>query len=169
MSFITKKGIKQGLKSALLFLIIFTLAQYWVTRNLANGDAVNFELKNLQGENFSFDAQQLKEPVLLHFFATWCPICKLENESLVDISKDFPTIMVAMQSGEVTEIQSYKDEHGLNMPIYNDHSGKVSTTYKVTGVPTSFIINKQGEIIFSSIGYTSKMGLIFRLWMANYL
>lgn len=155
------------LPTFLLFAAVFVAANLWSTRNHPDGFAPDFTLIDLNNSVKTFDFKQNEKPVLLHFFATWCPICELENGSLISLSEDHEVIMVAMQSGTASEIREYKESHLLTMPIYNDEQGDVSKLYKVTGVPTSFIINAQGEITSSTIGYASEIGLRFRLWLSK--
>lgn len=155
------------LSSILFFIIIFVAANIWSTRHLPGGKAPAFTIQDLQGKTHSIKFTGNTEPVLLHFFATWCPICELENDTLNSLSDDFELVVIAMQSGDASEIKQYQQKHQLKMTIYNDASGDISKLYKVTGVPTSFIINPQGNITSSTIGYASELGLRFRLWLSQ--
>ncbi len=162
-----KKSILNGLSTLVFFILVYTGASMWQTRNLPQDEAIAFSINDLNGMSHSFQFSDNKKPVLLHFFATWCPICELENGSLISLNEDYELIMIAMQSGESSEIEQYKQEHGLNMTIYNDYNGKISRLYNVRGVPTSFIIAPQGGISSSLIGYSTELGLRFRLWISQ--
>lgn len=135
----------------------------WITRNLPQGKASAFIAKDLNGESHLIDFNN-KQPILLHFFATWCPICELENNTINSISDDYQVILIAMQSGDASSVKSYQLEHQLKPTIYNDENGEISRLYRVQGVPTSFIIDDQTTIRSSVVGYTSEIGLRFRLW-----
>ncbi len=160
--------ISKWLSSILLFLIVFTLANIWSTRHHPDGLAPSFSADDLNGIEHSFEFKDNDKPVLLHFFATWCPICELENGTLNSLSEDHNLIIVAMQSGDASVVKQYQQKHDLKMTLYNDESGSVSKLFKVNGVPTSFIINSQGNITSSTIGYTSELGLRFRLWLSKF-
>jgi len=156
------------LKNLLLFFVIFTLASIWSTRNHLDGPAPSFSILDLDGNAHFFEFNNVKKPLLIHFFATWCPICKLENDSLNNLAKDHQLIVIAMQSGDAEEVKAYRQEHHLSMTLYNDKTGVISKRFNVTGVPTSFIVNRQGKITSSTIGYTSELGLRFRLWLSQF-
>lgn len=155
------------LPTLLLFIVVFSLANLWSTRNHPNGHAPAFSALDLNGKVHSFEFKQMNKPILLHFFATWCPICELENDSLNNLAENHDLIVIAMQSGKASEVKIYQQKHELSMTIYNDEMGIISKLYNVTGVPTSFIINEQGMITSSTIGYASELGLRFRLWLSQ--
>jgi len=156
------------LSTVIIFVVIFVAANIWSTRHHPDGIAPAFSIQDLQGKTHRINFKDQKKPVLLHFFATWCPICKLENNTLNSLSKDFDLVVIVMQSGEASEIKQYQQQHQLKMTLYNDQTGRVSKLYKVNGVPTSFIINSQGIITSSTIGYASELGLRFRLWLSQF-
>jgi len=162
-----KKSVLSGLSTIALFVVVYVGASMWQTRNLPQGEANSFSINDLNGIAHSFEFSEKQKPVLLHFFATWCPICELENDTLNSLSKDYEMIVIAMQSGESSEIKQYKQEHSLSMTIYNDHTGEISKLYNVKGVPTSFIIAPSGQISSSKIGYATELGLRFRLWISQ--
>jgi peroxiredoxin len=107
------------------------------------------------------------QPLLVHFWATWCPICSLEQDSIQSISQDYPVVTVAMQSGTADELKQFMRKQGLSFPVIADEEGNISKQWSVTGVPASFIISPGGEIRFVEVGYTSELGLRARLWWAG--
>ena len=160
--------ISKWLPTLILFLVVFTLANIWSTRHHPDGPAPSFNALDLNGTAHLFEFKDNHKPILLHFFATWCPICELENDTLNSLSEDHNLIVVAMQSGNASKVKEYQQKHNLKMNIYNDESGEISKLFKVNGVPTSFIINPQGNISSSTIGYASELGLRFRLWLSQF-
>jgi thiol-disulfide isomerase/thioredoxin len=106
-------------------------------------------------------------PRLVYFWATWCPVCKLEQGSIEAISQDHDVITVAMQSGQAPEIASYLDEHRLGLRTIADPNGEIAQRWGVTAVPVSFIIDADGVIRHRAVGYTTGIGLRLRLWLAN--
>jgi len=107
------------------------------------------------------------EPVLIHFWATWCPTCKLEAANIQDISQNYHVITIAVKSGNDAKINVYMKENNLNFKVINDEEGILSQDFSVQGYPTSFIYNKEGKLSFSEIGYTSTLGLRARMWWAG--
>ncbi|MEW8083976.1 MAG: hypothetical protein AB2823_00275 [Candidatus Thiodiazotropha endolucinida] len=56
---------------------------------------------------------------------------------------------------------------GDRFPVINDPDGKLASAWRVTGVPTSYIIGRDGRVRFSSVGYTLPLTLRMRLWLAE--
>jgi len=103
----------------------------------------------------------------VYFWASWCGICKLEQGVINSIQKDWPVITVAMQSGKAADIQAYLQEHQLDWLVVPDPDGSLAQRYGVRGVPSSFILDKDGVIRFQEAGYTTTLGMRARLWAAQ--
>ena len=84
------------------------------------------------------------------------------------IAKTYPVVTVAMQSGSDREVQDHVTENNLRFPVINDQSGELSRRFGVSVVPTTFIVNRSGDISFVEVGYTSETGLRARLWLASF-
>lgn len=147
------------------FIILFLLLRAYMQKDMVSGPAPQIQAKTLAGQQFDLSAAD--KPILVHFWATWCGICKLEQGSIQSISADYPVITVAMQSGDDMEVQAYLDEHQLSFPVINDVAGDISASFGVYGVPASFIVNRDGEIVTAERGYTTGWGLRARLWLAK--
>lgn len=153
------------LELGLIFFVLF-LVKAWIQREVVSGIAPNIHAVTLKGK--VFDLYQTKEkPILVHFWATWCPVCRLEQSSIESISKDYTLLSIAMQSGTNEELNSFMQDENLSFAVVNDEYGLLSKTYRVRGVPASFIINKKNRIKFVDIGYTTELGLRLRLWWAG--
>jgi len=148
-----------------LIVIVVTGVQWWQGRDLAAGAA-----PPLAGRLLADRWVDLKEyggkPVLVHFWATWCPICRAEEGSINNLAGDFPVLTVATGSGDEAKISSYLRKSGLGFPVLLDESGELASQWGVVGVPASFVIGPRGEIAFATVGYTTEMGLRLRLWLA---
>lgn len=95
--------------------------------------------------------------VLLNFWATWCPPCREEIPSMMKLNslmagKPFQMVAVSIDEGGREVIDSFFKETGLSLPTYQDASGASSKSYGVTGVPETFIIDKQGVLVKKVIG-----------------
>jgi thiol-disulfide isomerase/thioredoxin len=107
------------------------------------------------------------QPVLVHFWATWCPICRAEQDSIDALARDLPVISVAMQSGSREEVVQFLRNEALSFPVLNDPDGSIAAQWGVRAVPASFIVDGAGQIRFLEIGYTTGVGLRLRLWLAG--
>lgn len=150
----------------ILILIVFFSVKWYTQRDLVNNIPPDFKATLLNGQPVNHTS--LKEnPVLLHFWASWCPVCDLEKDSIEAISKDHHVISVAMNSGTDMEVKNYLEKNNLSFPTIVDEKGKLAKKFGVRGVPVSFIINSNGEIAFTEKGFTTEYGLRFRLWLTS--
>ncbi|HIO92875.1 MAG TPA: protein disulfide oxidoreductase [Leucothrix mucor] len=164
------KPKRRWLRYLLEFIIIIALVfafRAWQQRNMVSGVA-----PEIQGVLMDGKITQLKnyrgKPVLLHFWATWCPFCKVEEGSITGIAEDWPVLTVAYQSGDKSEIEKHLKERGLeSWATISDPDSRLADLYGVTGVPTTFIIDENGNIRFREVGLTSSWGLRARLWYAE--
>ncbi len=76
-------------------------------------------------------------------------------------------VTVAMQSGSENDVTEFLRQNQLRFPVINDPDGKLSSAWRVTGVPTSYIIGGDGRVRFSSVGFTLPLTLRMRLWLAE--
>ena len=100
-------------------------------------------------------------------WATWCPVCKLEQATLEELQHDYRVVTVAMRSGDRLAIEHYMAQEGLSFPVIVDDGGELARRFGVRGVPTSFVVDANGRIRFSEVGFTSAWGLRLRLWLAS--
>jgi len=159
------RGVKLILE-IMLFIAIFSALKMYMQRDLISGTPPLLEGTLLNGQTVNLQSYQGR-PLLLHFWATWCKVCKLEEDSISDISESHQVLTIAMQSGNGMEIESYLKEHKLSFPVLVDEDGAISNRFRVKGVPTSFILDSNGEIQYTEVGYTTGWGLRYRLWMAQ--
>lgn len=153
------------LEVALVAGVLFALHSYQ-TRNLAGGAAPAFEARLLDGTRVSLDDYRGK-PLLLQFWATWCPVCRLEQDSIDALARDHPVLTVSLDEMNAADLQAWMVGQGVSYPVAIDESGELARLYGITGVPASFVIDGNGEIRFTEVGYTSETGLRLRLWWAG--
>ncbi|VAX00516.1 Membrane protein, suppressor for copper-sensitivity ScsD [hydrothermal vent metagenome] len=150
----------------LIILAVFYAISLYKKQDLVKGNAPSFNEVFLNGKPVKL-ADYQGNAVLIHFWATWCPVCRLEQDSIEAISKDHDIITIAMNSGEADKIQAFMTKNNLSFPVIIDDDGILSRRYGITGVPTSIIVNPEGIIEYSEIGYTTNWGLRLRLWLAG--
>lgn len=167
-----RRYFKLGVEIVVI-LAIYLSVKSFMQRDLVDGPVPPLEGTLLGGQSFTIQSYQGKpqfkgKPQLLHFWATWCSICKMEENSIASISDDYEVITVAMKSGNDMEIAAYLEEQGLSFPVVVDENGVIAQRFGVRGVPTSFIIDPEANIKFTEIGFTSELGLRLRLWLAGW-
>jgi len=110
--------------------------------------APGFVLAGLDGERITLSDLQGK-PVVLNFWATWCAPCKYEHPGLVALSRQLAGkahFVGVVFEDEPAVIQKFLDDNGRWGPALLDTHGSASVAYGVTGIPETFIIDKQGMI-----------------------
>ena len=162
----TKKQLYTWLIYILLFIVVMQAANWWKTRDIQKGNLSQVTGELMDGTQFSI-ADFAGEPVLFHFWATWCPICELENGTIQSIAQDYAVISIASWSEGESEVKAYMRENQLTFPGMLDNSGKLAQSFGLKGVPTSFILDPNGEISFVETGYSTEPGLRLRLWLST--
>lgn len=150
----------------LLFLVVTHAANWWKTRDALSGNLAEFTGEFMDGSVFTI-AEFAGKPVLFHFWATWCPICELENDTIQSISQDYQVISIASWSEGEAEVKAYMRNIQLTFPVMLDTSGALAQSFGLKGVPTSFILDPNGEITFVETGYSTEAGLRLRLWLST--
>lgn len=103
----------------------------------------------------------------LHFWAEWCPICRMEEDSISALQRDWPVLGVAMQSGDTARVQAVLNKRGLPWQSAIDTDGSITRRYGLSSVPAFIVLDAQGQIRFAEVGYTSEIGMRLRLWWAQ--
>jgi thiol-disulfide isomerase/thioredoxin len=153
--------------NVLVIVVVVAGIRAWQQRGMVSGAAPALQGVTLAGRNVQLPARP-ERPVLVHFWATWCPVCRAEQSSIAAIARgDANVITIAMRSGKPEEVAAYMKEQGADFPVLNDADGTISGAWGVHAVPASFIVAPDGRIRFIEVGYTTEIGLRLRLWLAG--
>lgn len=120
-------------------------------------------LLTLNGEHDQISNIDLKEKtVLINFFATWCPPCVKELPVLQKEvweqykSNDNFVLLVIGREHSIEDLKLFAEKKGLDLPFYPDPEREVFSKFARQSIPRNYIINKKGEVIYSSVGYNHK-------------
>ncbi|WP_026889840.1 TlpA family protein disulfide reductase [Clostridium beijerinckii] len=126
-----------------------------VTPNNIKTKAIDFNLKDLNGNELSLSDLKGKK-VFLNFWATWCPPCKAEMpeiERLYQETKDSDLVIISIEIGEpLNTVKSFIDSNKYNFKVLIDSDQSVATKYNITSIPTSYFIDKDGNIVSKHVG-----------------
>lgn len=157
----------RGRAGTLLLVVAVILGvRFYQQRTLAEGPAPALRAPLLSGAVFDL-ADEAQRPVLVYFWASWCPVCRLEQGSVSALARDHRVVTVAMQSGDARAVAAYLREHGLDWPVIDDPDGALAARWGVRATPTFFVVDRARRIRFREVGYTSETGLRLRLWLAR--
>lgn len=117
--------------------------------------APDFKLKDMDGNEVT-KASLAGKPVILNFWATWCPPCRAEipamNRAWHKI-KDKGVAMVAIDVGEDEDtVFAFQGEYPIDFTILLDESGQEIKRWPVRGVPTTFVLDPQGRMVYRAAG-----------------
>lgn len=150
----------------LLFALVMSAVRLWQHRDMA-GVAPELSGVTLAGQRYAL-AEHRTRPVLVHFWASWCPICRMEQSSIAAIAENDPDVItIAMQSGSPEQVAAYMASQRIALPVLNDPDGRIARDWGVHGVPASFIVAPDGQIRFIEVGYTTGIGLRIRRALAG--
>ncbi|HUA33366.1 MAG TPA: TlpA disulfide reductase family protein [Candidatus Binataceae bacterium] len=123
----------------------------------AGPKAANFKLESLDGATVTLD-QFAGKVVFLNIWATWCGPCREEMPSMETLynefmtNKDFVMLAVSQDERGRTAVAPYVAKNGYHFTVLLDPENKVSTSYDVSGVPETFIIDRNGRIVAHHMG-----------------
>ena len=129
--------------------------------------APDFQLDNLDGQAVSLGDFRGK-PVLVNFWASWCPPCRSEMPFIQDIFADKKwadegLVVLAIDIGESpSAVSEFIKNYGLTFPVLLDITKDVSLEYYVRAIPTTFLIDRDGIIREIRIGPFSSVTEIER-------
>jgi thiol-disulfide isomerase/thioredoxin len=114
-------------------------------------------LKDAAGKSHSLDIHKGKV-VLVNFWATWCPPCREEMPSMQRLKEKMagrPFVMLGVNSGEPpADLEEFLKLVKVDFDILLDSDSAATRRWKVFGLPTSFLIDRQGRVRYSLTGTT---------------
>jgi len=159
-----KKYIKEIVSFVIILTILANIVSYYKSTDL-NKDTLDFTSVKLLDDTLYDIAKQ--KPILIHFWATWCPICDVEASNIQKISNNFEVITIAVDSTSTKEIKNYLEKHNLSFKVINDLDKQYAKKFNISVFPTTFIYDKHQNLVFSEVGYTSTIGLYLRMIWAS--
>ena len=121
--------------------------------------APDFLLPDVSGQ--AVRLSQLKgKVVLLNVWATWCGPCRQEMPTMETLARklsgeDFVLLAVSQDVDGAVTVKPYLQEGGYTFPVLLDAQGEVGRKYGVTGYPETFVIDRQGQVVYHHIGYSN--------------
>ena len=93
---------------------------------------------------------------LFNFWATWCPPCRAEMPSIERLYKQMSGTnfrIIAVNAGENrSQVASFIEKNKYTFPIYLDESNALSSIFAARGLPSTYLVNKEGKVIAVRIG-----------------
>lgn len=142
------------------FLIAGLVFAFPARAGLGTGDPAGaFSLEKSGGGTFRFPEDGKGKVVLLNFWASWCPECKIELPELVKIRekyKDRPFVLLAVNVDRTRKAADrFLSKAGLEIVVLYDNDQKVINTFAPVGVPASYLIGPTGKVVKTYVGFKS--------------
>lgn len=151
-----------------LLLAVLAGVQLWLRRNLVPADgrpAPAVTLHDLDGRpvllsDFRGDAVQL------HFWATWCGVCRMEHGALNAVQAGLEPgqrlVSVVVDGEDAAHLRRYVAEHDIHYPVLVADEAAVRA-FGVTRFPTNFFLTPEGTLTGADVGWSTRWGMRARL------
>ena len=114
-------------------------------------------VETLDGKAFDIGQYVGKTPMLIEFWATWCPLCKQLEPTMIDVAKKYGSkvkfIGVAVSVNQTPErVKLYAEKHGLPMEVYFDRKGAAADAYDAAATSYVVVVDKAGTVVYTGLG-----------------
>ena len=157
------KKLSIGILIALFLLVSGTLVAKGSNpggkppRKMVENSAPDFELKDLSGKKITLEQYIGTNIVILEFWATWCGPCRMTMAAVHNVREKFKNrgvVVFSVDQGEDSaKVKSFVESKGLKLHVLLDLDNEVSRSYGVSGIPTLFVIDKQGVVKARVVGF----------------
>ena len=161
------KIVKELLIWGLILLVMSNIISYIRKPTLKDDTLPAVTLQTIDKKQINL-ADYSGKPLLIHFWATWCPTCKLETTNIDNVSKKYQVLTIVVDSGDDDKIKAFMRDKDAHFDVVHDKDASLARDFSVEVFPTTFIYSSEGTLIFSEVGYTSTAGLLARMaWAEN--
>lgn len=136
----------------------------------ANSDAAAFKpldvgapvpayaARTLSGDSIHVGGSEA--PTVLNVWATWCVSCQEEMAALDSLRNEYATkglrvVAVSVDNGDDDKVRKFAQTNHLGMTIAHDPASTINQTFEVVGVPTTFVIGRDGKLLWRHTGNVS--------------
>ncbi|PID77477.1 MAG: cytochrome c biogenesis protein (TlpA) [Deltaproteobacteria bacterium] len=112
----------------------------------------SFKLENVKDGKMLDSRELADKAMLITFFATWCPPCRMEVSELVKLQnnyaeKGFTVVGMSMDNGDGRKVKKFIDEFSVNYPVVMPDRGIINEYGGIYSIPTTFLVNRKGNVV----------------------
>jgi thiol-disulfide isomerase/thioredoxin len=150
------KTISQSLPRLLMACLVSLMCLSLANAAAVKGPAPNFTLKSMSGKNLKL-SEMTGNVVLINFWASWCGPCREEMPLLNALHKKYAPLGFTVLGVNVEEqldgARGFLSNVPVDFPILLDNTNKVSKQYKVVAMPTTVVVDRDGNMRYLHEGY----------------
>lgn len=121
----------------------------------SNKKAPDFKITDMNGKEVSL-SEFFGKPIVLNFWASWCPPCKAEMPHFQKAFKENTDVQFLMVNASYNDTESsvkaFLENGGYTFPVLTDKRGLAFRAYNVSSLPTTYFIDKNGKVISHTVG-----------------
>lgn len=148
------KNIFVPLAAFVLILFLFSTGTFAQEKK-----APDFSLKSVDGKTVKLSDYKDKI-VIIDFWATWCPPCRRGIPDLISLQKEFKKDLVilgiSVDTDTKADVPDFIKNYGINYPVVYGDQATAKLFGGVSGIPTSFLIDRKGNIVDKHVGLVPK-------------
>ena len=165
-----KRGWVWARDIALFAAIILGVMAYQTWDHLDRGSpAPAFDLAMLDSDTRVSTASFAGKPSVIYFWAPWCGVCEANSHNLAAVREavgdDANVVSVALAFRGVEEVREFADRNNSRPVLLGTNA--VHEAYAISAFPTLYVLDRDGRITSSVVGYTTELGIRARLWWAG--
>ncbi|WP_457606608.1 redoxin domain-containing protein [Nitratifractor sp.] len=154
--------LRELLVGALLFFLLS-----WGINLLRAPELPDARLPSIAGETLRGstlgEIHHRGEPLMIHFWGTWCPVCRQEASNIDRVARHYPVLSIAVNSGSAEKLREWMGSHSFSYPVLPDPDGNLARRFHIEIYPTTLIYDATGKLRFSEVGYSTTAGLLARM------
>jgi len=155
--------VRKNFKTCFLFLTCITFSNLALANSNVNVNPIELLDKQLKNE--------LGKVVYVDFWASWCIPCRKSFPWMNNLKAQYQTQGLTIISINLDHnralAEAFLTKNPANFPVIYDPKGLIAGKYKLKGMPSSFIINRQGEIVSAHVGFNQKKKLAYEQEIAT--
>lgn len=137
-----------------------SVASYRAQAQVEASPAPDFELEDLQGFGDITLSEMRGDVVVVNFWASWCAPCRQEAPDLERTWKMYKGRGVRFlgvdENDDAAAARTFVSEFGLTYPSVFDPAGRLAAGYRLLGLPTTVIIDQEGQIVYRFTGFVTE-------------
>lgn len=144
-----------GLAVAIGIVAIVAIVAYAQTRGATGVSDGGRTVVGTTIDGAAFDLATTRgKPTVVNFFASWCPPCNTEAPDLVAFSAAHPEVAVVgvAVNDQRDDTKAFVEKYGVTYPVVYDPEGGTGDAWGVSGIPTTFFLDAEGEVVDTVVG-----------------